>query len=221
MILSALVAVLLTAGEPAGAAVQATTSGAASKAPEAAPALDPGQNPRDFDRPPPASPEDQALWQATHDVNSDVPIACGQAAQLQFRAKAHDDRLELLDKNGGEDSKRVAVARRRLDPPLQASIALLSGQTPVGTTRVCQYPLLTFEGVLLSREGSTKERQLPDARRDVQQCLASARALLGELMRTNRDLATVLAELDREVPAVVPGGSAKPVSARPSAAAER
>ena len=200
MVLSALVAVLLTVGEPAHAAASTTTPGSASKALGTAPALDPGQNPRDFDNPPPgASVPDQALWRRAYDANNAVLLAYSRGTRLQSTANtsAYGARLDLLAKRSPADEARARDLRAQLEAAWARDVAVLLEQWPVDKTRACRYPLQLFDSALLSDEHPRKRAQMDDARRSLEECVGYAEAAVAYATRANDDLQRALAELDR------------------------
>jgi hypothetical protein len=182
----------------------------AGEVPDASAPAIPAQGGRDFDSPPPGSSEDQALWKTAHDLNNDVPLDRHKASRLQLRAKTerYDERLEALARQGSQGAEQAGSLRPKLEGAWTASSNLLLSQWPVDPTRVCRYPLLTFEGVMYSNASPRKAPQLDQTRQELRDCVSKAQSITRALVRSNGEFEQVLAVLDRELPPLVPTAGA-------------
>ncbi len=188
MALAVALAMLLGAGGPAPPAATA----AEPRGPATAEA-------RDYDKPPPGSPADRALWQAAHDLSNDILVARATATRLQHQAKTRGY-LEALEDPG----KRVALPAeladdltRRLSEEWAESMELLTAQWPVDPIRGCRYDLLNFEGVMFSDESPRKASQLDDTRKALSVCVARGTGPLRALQRSNEELRATLVAVER------------------------
>jgi hypothetical protein len=156
---------------------------------------------RDFDKPPPASPADTALWQKCHDLNNDLVVAQYTATHLQARAKDGRYIERLRDPAGrGKLSAEAAeaLAKKVHDTWLTSANVMMSGW-PVSKTRVCRYEQLNFEGVLLSDPSPQRENQLEDVRRDVKACVGKAETVAELARKSSAELEAAIEEAHRAI----------------------
>jgi hypothetical protein len=176
-----------------------------------------GAPPRDYDAPPPGSPQDQELWARARRVNNQILIERGVATRLQARAKGYGytDRLRALSRGESATAERAEELGERITRKWNEVVELLTKQWPVDPTRACRAPLLVFEGVLQLGESPGKAGQLEDARRVLQGCVAKGTIPLEILARLNRELEELLGQADR----LLADARAATASAAPAAAA--
>jgi len=198
---------LALAGEgPAPAASPAAPAG--TEAPPAATA------PRDPDKPPPGAEADQALWQATYEINNDLVVEQHVAARLTQGAKGSGylDRLPELGKTGALPKARADELAQRLLQTWTANLEIVQRQWPVSKVRVCGYELLNFESIMGG--GRAMAVPLADARKTLEECLDRARLVLRPLRKSNAELKAVLDEIGRELASLPPSpGTSAPAKA--------
>ncbi len=179
---------------PVTVIVALASAGTAAAAPSAAavPAPSPA---RDYDKPPPGSKADQALWQAAYDLDNDILLERAAASRLQHEAKTHEvlERLEAQSAKGALPADRANELRKRVSEEWARSMDLLVSQWPVDPTRGCRYDLLNFEGVMFSNEGPQKAGQLDDTRKALSACVARGTPAVRALRRANEDLRGAIA----------------------------
>jgi hypothetical protein len=190
---------------------------AAATAPAAPPAA---EAPRDWDKPPPGSKADQALWQSAHDVNTELVVQQHVAARLTQGAKGsgYQEKLPELARSGALPKARADELQARLLKAWTANLEVVQTQWPVSKVRVCGYELLNLESVMSVE--SRNEAQLADTRKAVADCVGRANSVLGPLKRSNEELQAALDEIGRELaslpksaPAAFPGKAAPAPSA--------
>ncbi len=190
---------------------------AASAAAPAAPA--PQDNPsfkgRDYDKPPPGTAADQALWKQCTELNKDLLIDQYRSGTLQARAKGFEllERLRDPARRGSLSEGAAEALAKRLQEKWLANFEVMKSQWPVSKMRVCQYQLLNFEGVMFSDPSPNRQRQLDDARRDVQDCVEKGQRVHASMAKTNDELEAAVDAAERALPPV----GATPVA--PAAAA--
>ena len=137
-----------------------------------------------------------------HDLDNNLPLDRNKASRLQRRAKTggYDERLDALARQGSRGAERARSLRAKLEGAWTASSNLLLSQWPVNPTRVCRYPLLTFEGVMYSDASPRKAPQLDQTRQELRDCVSKAQSVTRALALTSGELEQVLAALDRELP---------------------
>lgn len=169
-------------------------------APATAPApeypLSGGGTSRDFDKPPPGTPADQALWQSSYDMNNDLVIVQHTTSRLQLQARGNLERLLDPARRGKvskDDADKLAAL---LTEKLAASAQLMVSAWPVSKQRVCRYELMNLEGVMLGSASPTKEKQLEDTRRELNGCMAKASSVLAAVRKMNDEL--IAASTDAE-----------------------
>jgi hypothetical protein len=165
-----------------------------ARAPESPP---PDGTSRGFETPPPGTPADQALWRSSHDMNNDLVIVQHTTSRLQLQARGALERL--LDPAGrGKLSKEGAdKLAASLTERLTASGRLMVSTWPVSKQRVCGYELMNLEGVMHGTDSPAKERQLEDARRDLNGCMEKATSVFAAVRRANDELVAATAEAER------------------------
>lgn len=152
---------------------------------------------RDFDRPPPGTPADQSLWQAAYDADNALIVEQHAAAKLAVQAKTNSERLRNPASRGTLAEARAEELEKPLAAKWAANVELMGSVWPVSKERGCRYELLNVEGVMLGTGSPRKERQLEDARRDLNACLEKATAILRALRRANEELRAANAEAER------------------------
>jgi hypothetical protein len=159
----------------------------------------------DFDAPPPgASRADRALWQAAYDVNNRIVIERAAATRLHatLAAGRYEDRLEELSRRDADGARRARPLEEELAAAWSESAELLTRQWPVDPTRACRYPLLHFESALAAKD--VPARALHGLHEELEECVEKARLPLAALTRSNARLRSVVAQLDRELPLLLP-----------------
>jgi hypothetical protein len=172
---------------------------------------DDGDDPSTLSRIPPGTPEDQALWRTTVEVDRLVPLAKRKMAELQWtlRNERLDERLGTLAEGTSPDAARAREVRGRVAKIAVESYAILTRPWPIDTTRVCSYQLLSFGTAMSATNGPEKSYYLEAARADLQQCVAKARTTLEFVDRLNRELGESVAEA-LELTGPLPRGAVPP-----------
>ncbi len=181
--------------------------------------LDAAGTSRDFDKPPPGSAADQALWKTAYDVDNDLVIAQFTSTRLQATAKtnAYLERLRDPAARGALSGDEARALANRLEGAWTANMSVTASIWPVSKVRVCRYELQIFEGVMLAGQSPRTEAQLDDARRALQACVAKAGTVQAALDKANADLEAAIAAADRAIgPAYAqnPSATAAPAPAR-------
>jgi hypothetical protein len=197
---------------PPAAAPQPPVPSAAAPAPPAGVPLQ--GTVRDFDVPPPGTPADQALWKEGYEVNNEILLALAAANEAQWtaHAAAYDRRLGELAGKGGPGSSAAGEARQRLLDRWRATNDVVTRQWPVDPTRACRYEQLYLDSAMMSGAPAVPV-DLPEARRNLRQCLDKARLVLTALAAATRGLQESLAEADQLLGAAgagTPPGAAAP-----------
>ncbi len=176
---------------------------------------DPSWKGRDYDKPPPGTAADQALWNECSELNRELLIDQYRSAGLEARAKGKEllERLRDPARRGALAADAAEALAGRLQQSWMASFELMRSQWPVSKMRVCQYQLLNFEGVMFSDPSPAKDVQLDDARRDVQDCVRKGQRVHAAMAKANDELEASIDEAERVLPPVVapataPAGSA-------------
>ena len=216
--LPALIAALAVAQSPAAPSPSVEGKGAAAATAPAPAPLQPDSG--DTDSPPPGAAEDQALWRAAYRVNNEILVERSVAVQAQWRAHngAYDRRLAGLAAGDGPSAAQAARLRQQVVERWNATSAVVSSQWPVDPTRACRQELLHVD----SSMRSTIPADLPEARRNLRNCVEKAEAVLARLVPATRALEESLAEADRLLgpgaPAPAGPAPAGPVPAGPAPA---
>jgi hypothetical protein len=151
----------------------------------------------DIGTPPPGTPADQALWRSSRDMNNDLVIVQHTTSRLQLQARGALERL--LDPAGrgklskdGADKLAASLTER-----LTASGRVMVSRWPVSKQRVCGYELMNLEGVMHGTASPAKERQLEDARRELNGCMEKAASVFAAVRKANDELIAATAEAER------------------------
>jgi len=147
-------------------------------------------------KPPPGSPEDQALWSAAHEVTLRITVTRAQANKLQWEARDHryDERLgELASKAGGPQAGPILELQQRYRAALAENYITLVRRWPVDPTRGCQYPMLHLASAM--RAGTPA--LLEPSRSDARSCVASARPAAEAMAASSAALERLSAEAAR------------------------
>lgn len=144
-------------------------------------------------KPPPGSPEDQALWAEGLDVSQRITGERHRASKLQWEARAdrYDERLaELARKAGGSAAARAEELRRRYVAALAHNYETLTRRWPVDPTRGCGYSML----YLASAMRTGKADELAVMRPPVRTCVGKARPAVEVMAASNAELQRLAAE---------------------------
>ncbi len=167
-------------------------AGPAAPAPPVA--LDTAGTSRDFDKPPPGSAADQALWQSAHDMNNDLLVEQNTASTTMFQAKAIVELLRDPARRGALTPERAEELAKPVVAKWTAEAEIVGAIWPVSKLRVCRNELMNFEGVLFGADSPAKEVQLADTRRDLSACMGKATTVFSRLRNANEELAAANAE---------------------------
>jgi DNA-binding MarR family transcriptional regulator len=173
---------------------------------------------RDFDKPPPGSAADQALWQKAHDLNNDLVVEQYTGSRLADRCRQQQYIERLRDPAGrGKLSSDAAEAlAKRLSDAWMTSLTLMNSGWPVSKTRVCRYELMNFDAVMLTDASPAKEAQLADSRRAVQDCVQKASAVHEQARKANAAFQAAADEADRAIGPLPPAKAAASAGAAPA-----
>lgn len=184
-----------------------TAEGAATSEAEEAPPQE-AYGPDDaFEKPPPGSPMDQALWKAASEVDNAIPMSRGESARLQWRVRQgqFNERLEQLEKSGPPEKAKLARETAvKMLAIRDKNYEIITRKWPIDPTRVCSYQLLEFTSALTSGKGPSEKAQQDAARTALKACVDKALLVLKSMERSNEELAAALASLDAELPPGTP-----------------
>jgi hypothetical protein len=161
-------------------------------------------------RPPPGSPEDQALWRAGLDVSRRVTLERLHANKMQWQLRQgrHEIRLEALAKKAGAPEARRATEilelYRRIAPHNHQT---LTRQWPIDPTRGCQYQVMHLEGVLESPEHKRKASQLLVVREELRDCVDRALPAIEAMAASNKDMERLIVEAEAFLPPLPKAGA--------------
>jgi len=199
---TALLLALLFASAPARAAAPADPTKEAREAEQAkeadeSPLPPPGEglagDVNGEGKPPPGTPEDQALWAEGLDVSQRITGERYLASKLQWEARAdrHGERLaELARKSSGSAAARAEELRQRYLAALALNYQTLARRWPVDPTRGCGYSML----YLASAMRTGKADELAVMRPPVRTCVAKARPAVEVMAASNAELQRLAAE---------------------------
>lgn len=193
----------------------------AGGAPAAAPAAEVSE-PRDWTRPPPGSPEDQALWRALDEAHAASVTHLARVAQAAYRLR-YGRYYEALDARASGKSPADADAARRARARIEAAARGADAAIPKQglRVRVCKYTLLHLDQRMAFPDDPAFAAELPKYRAEARGCVdelapfAKRLAPLADAFEAS--LAEADALLDRAPPAV-PASAAPESGARPPGA---
>lgn len=147
-------------------------------------------------KPPPGSPEDQALWSECLDLSHRITLSRTLATRLQWEARNEkvDEKLaQHAKRSGGAAAKEAAELQKAYLEALALNYLTLTRRWPVDPTRGCQYPMLYLGSAM--REG--KPELLGPARAEARTCTGKARPAIEVMEGSNADLQRLSAEAAR------------------------
>lgn len=194
--------------------------------PAAAPAraADPAPEAGRFEAPPPgASKEDQALWWKAKEINVDLPVERSVSTRLQAEVNGSGWQQRLADgvRSGALTEKRAGELQQKLLDEWRELALILSVQWPVDPTRVCGYPWLDLDNLMLQEDSPFKRDQLPQARGKLRDCVEKATQVHATLARANAEYHKAFEAIDRAAPPLAAAAQAKAPAAAPAAAPAR
>jgi hypothetical protein len=178
--------------------------------------------PRDWNQPPPGSPEDVALWTRLRDAQNGSVIQMGRIAQASFRIRYSRYYERLDEASRSSPGPRAEEARR-----LRSRIEVAATQADQGIpktglkVRVCKYTLLHLDQRMSYPDDKAMAADMPKFRAEARSCadeLAPFEAKMRPLAEAlDAALTDAEAFLDVEPEATKPG-PAGPSPAPPGAA---
>lgn len=163
-------------------------------------------------KPPPGSPEDQALWSEAHALSQRITVERMLASRLQWEARddRYDERLGERAKSGGAEAARLLELQQVYRAALARNYLTLTRRWPVDPTRGCQYPMLQLSSAMRSGRGDT----LQGSRASVGGCLEKARPAVEAMATSNAEVQRLAAEAARLLPAATAPSAGGPPAAR-------
>jgi hypothetical protein len=177
----------------------------------AAPPVDPPEAdaPRDWNRAPPGTPEDVALWNGLRDAETSAVLQIARIGQASFRIR-YGRYDELLDEAAGAASPARAEEARRLRARIEVAARQADEGVPKQGLRVrpCKYTLLHLDQRMSFPDDKAMAADLPKVRAEARGCvdeLAPLAARVGPLADAlEKALNDADLFLDREAPAPPP-----------------
>ncbi len=187
-------------------------------APAAAPAPE-FSEPRDWTKPPPGAPEDQALWRALDEAHAASITHMARVAQAAYRLR-YGRYYEALDEKAKGPSPAEADAARKARARIEAAARAADDAIPKQglRVRVCKYTLLHLDQRMAFPDDPAFAAELPRYRAEARGCVDELAPFARRLARLadafEASLADADALLNRSPPAAP--AAAKPESgARP------
>jgi hypothetical protein len=182
-------------------------------APEAAP-------PREWDKAPPGSPEDVALWNALRDAQNASVVQMARVVQASYRLR-YGRYYELLDEKAKNDAPAEAEGARRARARIEVAAREADDAIPKQGLRVrtCKYTLLHLDQRMAIPEDPGFAAEMPAVRAEARGCADELAAFAAKVGPKADALEAALSDADAFLkratptpPPSPPGGTPAPTS---------
>jgi hypothetical protein len=161
---------------------------------------------------PKGSPEDQALWEKLVTTQNRVTASRAEALRMvkQLEEARYEQRLaEMAKQATGETAAKTEALRQKLLAAWNVDFQTLTRQWPVDPRLGCRAERLDLEVAMESGDKAEVQR----TRAPAVVCLDKMALAVNQMEKANRDLASVVAEVQAAIPA--PAGKGAPGGGKP------
>jgi hypothetical protein len=188
----------------------ADSPAAPAAAPEAAP-------PREWDKAPPGSPEDVALWNALRDAQNASVVHMARVVQASYRLR-YGKYYEMLDEKAKSETPAEAEGARRARARIEAAARDADDAIPKQGLRVrtCKYTLLHLDQRMAIPDDPGFAAEMPAVRAEARGCADELGAFAAKLEPKADALEAALADADAFLKRATPTPPPSPPAGTPA-----